>query len=522
MSSDTFRLAGREWPRVTWWRMKHMRGLYLYLWAAMLTSATNGYDGSLINSLQSMTQWRDYFHDPSPSILGLITASFAMGGMLAIPFVPYCADLLGRRAGVVIGCSIMIIGIVLLSLGIHVALFIVGRLLLGFGIAIAHGSAPLLITELVHPQHRSVYTTIYNTLWYLGSLIGAWVSFGTDSIAGDWSWRAPCLLQAIPSLFQIVFIWFVPESPRWLIAKGKHEKAKQIMYKYHAQGDQNDELVNVEFHEIQQTIALEQEFEKTTWSELWSTPGNRHRLLILISFGFFSQWSGNSLVSYYLTGVLQTIGITDSKTQLEINGYLSIVQLISAVGICFFVDKIGRRPLILTSAAGMLVSFIIETIGSAQYAEHQNSAAGKAVIVFIFVFFIFYNLGFCGLLVSYSAEILPYRIRAKGLTVMFLCVDVALWFNQYVNPIALSAIGWKYYIVYVCWIAFELVVVWKFFIETKNTPLEEIAKYFDGESALVGGEAATAKARHLAGDDDAPEVTGEKGEVQPEVRTTSV
>lgn len=360
-----------------------------------------------------MSQWRDYFHDPSPSILGLITASFAMGGMLAIPFVPYCADLLGRRAGVVIGCSIMIVGIVLLSLGIHVALFIVGRLLLGFGIAIAHGSAPLLITELVHPQHRSVYTTIYNTLWYLGSLIGAWVSFGTDNIVGDWSWRAPCLLQAIPSLFQIVFIWFVPESPRWLIAKGQHEKAKQIMYKYHAQGDQNDELVNVEFHEIQQTIALEQEFEKTSWSELWSTPGNRHRLLILISFGLFSQWSGNSLVSYYLTGVLKTIGITDSKTQLEINGYLSIVQLVSAVGICFFVDKIGRRPLILTSAAGMLVAFIIETIGSAQYAEHQNTAAGKAVIVFIFIFFIFYNLGFCGLLVSYSAEILPYRIRAK-------------------------------------------------------------------------------------------------------------
>lgn len=183
MGKDTFELAGREWPRVSWWKMKHMRGLYLYLWAAMLTSATNGecsprdyspssptqtdgtnsartgYDGSLINSLQSMKQWRDYFHDPSPSILGLITASFSMGSMLAIPFVPYCADLLGRRAGVVIGCSIMIIGIVLLSLGVHIAVFIVGRLLLGFGIAIAHGSAPLLITELVHPQHRSVYTT---------------------------------------------------------------------------------------------------------------------------------------------------------------------------------------------------------------------------------------------------------------------------------------------------------------------------------------------------------------------------
>lgn len=104
---------------------------------------------------------------------------------------------------------------------------------------------------------------------------------------------------------------------------------------------------------------------------------------------------------------------------------------------------------------------------------------------------------------------------------MFFFVDVALWFNQYVNPIALGDIGWKYYIVYACWIAFELAVVWKWFIETKNTPLEEIAKYFDGDSALVGGDAATTKARHLAGDDDGVEVAETKGEV-PVVHTTGV
>jgi sugar porter (SP) family MFS transporter len=360
-----------------------------------------------------MSQWQDYFHHPSPSIMGLLTASMSMGSMLAIPIVPYCADILGRRMGVVIGCAIMLVGIALLSMGFHIAMFIMGRLLLGFGIAIAHGSAPLLIAELVHPQHRAIYSTIYNTLWYLGSLIGAWVSFGTNNIAGNWAWRVPCLLQAIPSLFQIFFIWFVPESPRWLIAKGKHAKAKAILTKYHAADNENDELVSVEYHEIQQTISLEQEYEKTAWSELWSTPGNRHRLLILVSFGLFSQWSGNALVSYYLSGVLETVGIKDDKTKLEINGYLSIVQLVSAVGICFFVDKIGRRPLFLTSCVGMLVSFIVETIGSAQYAKTESTAAGHAVIVFIFIYFIFYNLGFCGLLVSYSTEILPYRIRAK-------------------------------------------------------------------------------------------------------------
>ena len=470
--------------------------------------------------------------------MGLITASMSIGSMVAIPFVPYTADILGRRTGVVIGCIIMIVGVALICMGFHVAMFIMGRFILGFGIAIAHGSAPLLIAELVHPQHRAIYSTIYNTLWYLGSLIGSWTAFGTNKLAGDWAWRVPCLLQAIPSLVQIIMIWYaaflptlvpipvpavaeffwcysdsvlqrsltlyrtVPESPRWLISKGKHQKAKEILARVHAQGDMDDELVNVEFHEIQQTISLEQEYETNAWSELWSTPGNRHRLIILVSIGFFSQWSGNGIVSYYLPKVLALIGIEDSTTQLEINGYLSIVQLVSAVCVCFFVDRIGRRPLFLASCIGMLISFISTTIPLARYSETPNSASANAVIVFIFVYYIFYNMGFCGLLVSYSTEILPYRIRAKGLTVMFFCVDLSLWFNQYVNPIAINDIGWKYYLVYVVWIAFELVVVWKYYIETKNTALEEIVRFFDGDSAVVGGHAASAKARHLAGGDE--------------------
>jgi hypothetical protein len=71
---------------------------------------------------------------------------------------------------------------------------------------------------------------------------------------------------------------------------------------------------------------------------------------------------------------------------------------------------------------------------------------------------------------------------------MFLAIDLALFFNSYVNPIALLAIGWKYYIVYVCWLAFEFSVVWKFYIETRNTPLEEIVRHFDGEGAILGGD----------------------------------
>lgn len=105
---------------------------------------------------------------------------------------------------------IMIIGVVLQSIGVNIQMFIAARFLIGFGVAIAHGAAPLLITELVHPQHRAIFTTIYNSTWYLGSIVAAWLTYGTFSILNAWSWRIPSLVQAAPSVIQLCAIWYVP------------------------------------------------------------------------------------------------------------------------------------------------------------------------------------------------------------------------------------------------------------------------------------------------------------------------
>lgn len=202
-----------------------------------------------------------------------------------------------------------------------------------------------------------------------------------------------------------------------------------------------------EFKEIKAAL----EFDRTVaanigWKSLIATPGNRKRMRIIIAMAFFTQWSGNGLLSYYLSKVLDQIGITDSSTQLVINGAIQIWSFLAALYSSYSVDRLGRRVLILSSAGLMMLCYMAQAICFAEYAQHGTVAAGHAVIVFIFLFSSAYALAFSPLAISYTVEILPFNLRAKGLCLFNFVVSLALIFNQYVNPIALGALGWKYYV----------------------------------------------------------------------------
>lgn len=156
-----------------------------------------------------------------------------------------------------------------------------------------------------------------------------------------------------------------------------------------------------------------------------------------------------------------------------------------SLGFAFAVDKIGRRILFLGAGIGMLVSFTVWTACSAVYEETGNSSAGSAVLAMIFLFYGVAGLAWPGLTVSYTVEILPYKIRAKGLTLCFCFTALSGVFNQYVNPIGIENLRWKFYFVYIVILVIECLTIYFFFVETKGPTLEEIARLFDGEDAAV-------------------------------------
>ncbi|KAI8721712.1 MFS domain-containing protein [Fusarium sp. LHS14.1] len=469
-----------------WWRVPHLLKLNALLLVPLLTSYVSGFDGSLLNGMQSLPSWNEDFDNPSGSVLGIVSTIQVIGGIAALPFAPMLADRLGRRLGILAGSLIIIAGAGIQGGGSSMGTFLGGRGLVGFGSSFIAVAAAPMIGELAYPSHRPIITAIYNTSWYLGSIVAAWVTYGTFKIPNSWSWRIPCILQAAPSLIQVACIYFVPESPRWLVAHDRPQEAQRILSRYHAGSEEPNELVLAEMNEI--TVAIQNEKLQNTASymDFLKTNGNRRRLFICISIGFIIQWCGNGLVSVYLVQVLKSVGITDPETQNIINGVLQIFNYLVAITSAFFVDRFGRRGMFLFSIAGMTLAFIIWTAISAKNEQQhfQNKGLGIGVVTMIFVFFLFYNIGMNPVPMAYLLEVLPYTLRAKGLTIFNISQFASSVFNGFANPIALEAIGWKYYIVFACLLVVWFFVVYFAYPETRRLSLEEVATLFDGEDAM--------------------------------------
>ena len=209
----------------------------------------------------------------------------------------------------------------------------------------------------------------------------------------------------------------LPESPRYLISKDRHEDAFDILTKYHAEGDRSAVIVRAEIAQIQRTIKLELEEAKQTWWDMFRTAGMRRRLFITAFLGLFTQWSGNTLISfvplfclldmfllinarYYLSDLLDMVNITDGVVKSKINIGIACWGLVCGTTLALTVPRFKRRTMYITCACSLLCVYIAWTISMERFLATHAKAAAILTILFIFCYSPAYNLGYNALTYS--------------------------------------------------------------------------------------------------------------------------
>lgn len=200
---------------------------------------------------------------------------------------------------------------------------------------------------------------------------------------------------------------FCPESPRWLISKDRGDEAYAILQKYHSEGENGDEFVRLEYAQILTTIQQEKEVaSKFAWADVFRDAAMRRRFMLAAIMGFFTQWSGNGLISFYMKKILNLVGITNNRTVQKIilsntcwgkSACFFRIALsrtrtnmtkgfINAVPIALIAPRFKRRKMFLLCTIGTACVYTVWTIASARFAIENSTRAAIPVLVFIYAY----------------------------------------------------------------------------------------------------------------------------------------
>lgn len=325
---------------------------------------------------------------------------------------------------------------------------------------------------------------------------------------GNASWILPVWLQLMFSGIILIFIFWLPESPRWLYVKGRYEKAKDTLIEYHGNGNPESAWVSLELKEYEDYLELNGT-DKRWWDyrALFNSRAARYRMAVNITVSLFGQWAGNSILSYFQSGVLDTAGITNQTIQMNINLGYNCVQFVFALAGASVVDKVGRRPLLLFANIGCSIVWIGMTVTTSQFAKNGgNPSAAKAALAMIYIFGIVFSIGFTPLQALYPVEVLSFEMRAKGMGFSNFAVQAGSMINQFALPVALQKIQWRTYIIFVIWCAIQATVIYFIIPETRNRTLEELDDIFKAKNPRK----ASLQKKQIALDRDANVVNVEK------------
>ena len=424
-----------------------------------------GFDTGVISGAQNFLQDKAGW-GISDDQLEWVTTAVLIGAILGAALSGRITDILGRRKVIISAAVIFALGALATGMAPRLSLLITGRIVIGIAIGIASFSVPLYISEISPTRNRGALVTMNQLMITIGILISYISDYLIADDANPFSWRWMFYVGFIPALILFVGMFFVPETPRWLIGRGREEEGREVLRKV-----EEPELVEEAIQKIRTDIARES--ESAGYGEIFR-PWLRTALFIAVGIMFFQQFTGINTIIYYSPKIFKIAGIQSNTLTILPSILLGAVNVLFTVVSILLLDKLGRRPLYFIGLTGMVVG--LAGVGLSFFFEDSLGSSLKYFTVgsmFVYIIFFAVSLGPLGWLII--SEVFPLKIRGVGMSLGSLANwlfngIVAFTFLKLVNALSPAGAFWLYAVLGI------LGIIWgfRYIPETKGITLEKI------------------------------------------------
>ncbi|CEL55716.1 putative quinate permease OS=Neosartorya fischeri (strain ATCC 1020 / DSM 3700 / FGSC A1164 / NRRL 181) GN=qutD PE=3 SV=1 [Rhizoctonia solani AG-1 IB] len=466
-------------------------------WAAM-GGMYFGWDSGLIGGILSEKAFEVAFgldkvdSTELASLKGNIVSVLQAGCFFGAASSLYLPDHMGRRNSLLFATFIFFIGSIIQSTTLlngqsqqrGLDQLYVGRAIGGFGVGLASSVIPTYISECAPREIRGRLTGMYQLMNVTGVMLSFWTNYGLQTNAKSeldhWTWRAAFIIQMVPGVVMTIGMVTQPESPRYLVQRGRIEDAARSLGRLRGRPADDPAVRGV----LSEIIA---DFEGRAHLNLWQQckasfkdATTFYRVFISIILMFFQQWTGTNAINIYSPQIFASLGITGTSSGLFATGIYGVVKVFcTSLALMFALEQAGRKMSLI--AGGLIQAFSMYYIGIYQAVHTSGTVvpASYAAITFVYVFVLGYSFGWGSVPWAVMAECAPNHLRSLAMALGLMTNWLFNFVISKITPTLLATIGFGTFLLFG---SFSIVMVlWTIFFlpETKGIALEHIHEIFE-------------------------------------------